>query len=218
MSTTCVYAEVDTKPGIFDSRFRTLETRLEGNFYAPAVIPLVGEDRIAISFDEIGEERSYLRYSLVHCNADWQPSSLVDAEYIDGFNEGKIEDYEYSQLTKTHYTHYSLFIPNDDMRPTKSGNYLLRVYDESDPDRTLLHTRFMISEYSMKINAEVTSRTDIDYNEHNQQLSIAVDIERSPVQNIMSDLRVRVEQNGRLDNSILLSRPSRFSGKTAYYE
>lgn len=218
LSTTCVYAEVDTKPGIFDSRFRTLETRLEGNFYAPAVIPLVGEDRIAISFDEIGEERSYLRYSLVHCNADWQPSSLVDAEYIDGFNEGKIEDYEYSQLTKTHYTHYSLFIPNDDMRPTKSGNYLLRVYDESDPDRTLLQTRFMVSEYSMKINAEVTSRTDIDYNEHNQQLSIAVDIERSPVQNIMSDLRVRVEQNGRLDNAVLISRPSRFSGKTAYYE
>lgn len=216
--TAYTYAEVDTTPGIFDSRFHTLETRLEGNFYAPAVIPLNGEDLIAISFDEIGEDRSYLRYSLVHCNADWQPSALVEAEYIDGFNEGRIENYEYSQLTKTHYTHYSLFIPNDDIRPTKSGNYLLRIYDENDPERTLLQTRFMVSEYSMKINAEITSRTDVDYNEAHQQISIVVDADRTPVQNIMGDLTVSVTQNGRLDNAVLVSRPSRFAGKIAYYE
>lgn len=208
----------DTQQGIFDSRFHTLETRLDGDFYAAPVIPLNGEDHIVISFDEIGEERSYLRYSLVHCDTDWQPSPLIDSEYIDGFNEGRIEDYAYSQLAKTHYTHYTLSIPNDDMRLTKSGNYLLKVYDESDPENTLLQTRFMVSEYSMKLSAEITSRTDIDYNDSHQQLSVIVNTDEAPVSNVMTDLMLRVEQNRRTDNAVVVRHPSRFAGKNVYYE
>lgn len=208
----------DTQQGIFDSRFHTLETRLDGDFYAAPVIPLNGEDHIVISFDEIGEERSYLRYSLVHCDTDWQPSPLIDSEYIDGFNEGRIEDYAYSQLAKTHYTHYTLSIPNDDMRLTKSGNYLLKVYDESDPENTLLQTRFMVSEYSMKLSAEITSRTDIDYNNSHQQLSVIVNTDEAPVSNVMTDLMLRVEQNRRTDNAVVVRHPSRFAGKNVYYE
>ena len=120
----------DTMNGIFDSRFKTLQVKVEGNDYAPPVIMLDTDDRVIISFDELTEEHSYLRYSLVHCNANWQPSGLVDSEFIDGFNLGYVENYEYSQLTKVHYVHYSIALPNDEVRFTISGNYLLRVFPE----------------------------------------------------------------------------------------
>ena len=152
------YAD-DTMNGIFDSRFKTLQVKVEGNEYAPPVITLGTDDRIKITFDELTDEHSYLRYSLVHCNANWQPSGLVESEFVDGFNLGYVEEYEYSQLTTTHYVHYSIALPNDEVRFTVSGNYLLQVFNENDPETILLQARFMVSEAKAMVGANITSRT-----------------------------------------------------------
>ena len=208
----------DTMNGIFDSRFKTLQVKVEGNDYAPPVIMLDSDDRVIISFDELTEEHSYLRYSLVHCNAHWQPSGLVDSEFIDGFNLGYVENYEYSQLTKVHYVHYSIALPNDEVRFTISGNYLLRVFPEDDPENTLLQARFMVSEAKVGIVANVTSRTDVDYNDAHQQLSFEVDASKLNVQDMYNDLKIVVSQNSRVDNEVFLDRPFRVSMSKAYYE
>lgn len=208
----------DTFDGIFNTRFKTLQVKVEGNDYAPPVITLNTDDRIIITFDELTEEHSYLRYSLVHCNSQWQPSGLVDAEFVEGFNLGDVEEYEYSQLTKVHYVHYSIVLPNDEVRFTVSGNYLLRVFPENDPDDILLQARFMVSEAKAVIGSSVTSRTDVDYNSEHQQLSLEVDASKLNVQDMYGDLIVVVSQNSRIDNEIRLTRPFRVSGTKAYYE
>ena len=208
----------DTMNGIFDSRFKTLQVKLEGNDYAPPVIALESDDRVVISFDELTEEHSYLRYSLVHCNANWQPSGLVDSEFVDGFNLGEVENYEYSQLTTTHYVHYSIALPNDEVRFTISGNYLLRVFPENDPEETILQARFMVSEANVGVVANVTSRTDVDYNNAHQQLSLEVDASKLNVQDMYNDLKIVVSQNSRVDNEILVEKPLRVSLNKAYYE
>ena len=208
----------DTMNGIFDSRFKTLQVKLEGNDYTHPVIALESDDRVVISFDELTEEHSYLRYSLVHCNANWQPSGLVDSEFVDGFNLGEVENYEYSQLTTTHYVHYSIALPNDEVRFTISGNYLLRVFPENDPDETLLQARFMVSESKVGVVANVTSRTDVDYNDAHQQLSLEVDASKLNVQDMYNDLKVTVSQNSRNDNEMVVDKPLRVSMNKAYYE
>lgn len=208
----------DTFDGIFNTRFKTLQVKVEGNDYAPPVITLNTDDRIIITFDELTEEHSYLRYSLVHCNSQWQPSGLVDAEFVEGFNLGDVEEYEYSQLTKVHYVHYSIALPNDEVRFTVSGNYLLRVFPENDPDDILLQARFMVSEAKAVIGSSVTSRTDVDYNSEHQQLSLEVDASKLNVQDMYGDLTVVVSQNSRIDNEVRLTRPFRVSGTKAYYE
>ena len=63
---------------ILDSRFRTLKTSVAGEFMAAPVIRLGTNDRIVVNFDEIGEDNSFLQYRLIHCNADWEPSRLVE--------------------------------------------------------------------------------------------------------------------------------------------
>ncbi len=208
----------DTMNGVFSPRFKTLQVKVEGNDYAPPVITLNTDDRVIVSFDELAEDHSYLRYSLVHCNSQWQPSGLVDAEFVDGFNLGDVEDYEYSQLTKVHYVHYSIALPNDEVRFTVSGNYLLRVFPENDPDNVLLQARFMVSEAKAVVGASVTSRTDVDYNDSHQQLSLEVDASKLNVQDMYGDLMVVVSQNSRVDNEVRLSKPLRVSGSKAYYE
>ena len=104
------------------------------------------------------------------------------------------------------------------MKFTISGNYLLRVFPENDPDETLLQARFMVSEAKAGVVANVTSRTDVDYNDAHQQLSIEVDASKLNVQDMYSDLKIIVSQNSRIDNEVMVDKPLRVSMNKAYYE
>lgn len=211
----------DTRQGIFEPSFRSLRVTLEGNDFAQPVIMLGHDDsRLTVSFDEISEERRFMRYELIHCDARWRPEGLVASEFLDGFNEGIVEDYEYSRATLVHYVHYVITIPNRDIRITEPGNYLLRVYDEDNPDVTLLQARFGVSDFSAVISAGVTSLTDIDANRSHQQVSVGVDLRHvsGGVSDPFSDLTVVVSQNGRPDSEVILTTPQRVLGDRVVYE
>lgn len=209
--------KTDTRTQIFNPNFKTLRVSVGGNFLFPPIITLYGDDRLIISFDELAEDVSYLRYSVVHCNADWQPSSLVEAEYLDGFNFGNVDDYDHSAATFAHYINYNIVLPNDNMKLQKSGNYLLRVYPEDDPDNILLQARFSVCESLVKVFPSVSSRTDIDYNSNSQQVSFEVNTENYDIRNLYSDLKAYVSQNSRYDNEVLVTNPlSVESGRAAF--
>jgi hypothetical protein len=209
---------VDTSTAIFSPEYRTLTVQLEGNRLAPPILTLDGEDILNIGFDGLGDERQYLRYSIQYCDADWTPSQLVDSEVFDGFNYADIEDYAFSRATITHYVHYSISLPNDDFRFNLSGNYLLKVYPENDPDDILLQARFMVQESAINISGTVSSRTDIDYNAANQQLSLDINTLNTRIRDVNTDLRVVISQNSRLDNEVTLIHPNRTMGSHAIYE
>ena len=59
----------DTMTGVFDERIKSLQVRLDGDDFAPAIAILGSNDRIRIDFDHLAEDREYFRYSLTHCNA-----------------------------------------------------------------------------------------------------------------------------------------------------
>ncbi len=214
-------AEVtDTSQAIFDPAFRSLKVTLDANEFAPPVITLGDPlSRLTVSFDELGDERRFMRYELIHCDALWQPEGLVASEFLDGFNEGEVEDYEFSRATLVHYVHYSITIPNREIRITETGNYLLRVYDESNPDETLLQARFGVSDFSAGVYAGVTSLTDIDTNRNHQQLGLTVDLQHAAgIDDPFNDLRIVVSQNGRADNEVVLTAPQRVPGDRVIYE
>ncbi len=218
LALTAVSAGVDTRQGVFHPDFRSLQVTVDGNFMAAPVIMLNGDDRVVVTFDELGDERRYMRYELIHCGADWQPEGLVDSEFLDGFNQGDVEEYEFSEATTVHYVHYRIVLPDGRMRFTASGNYLLRVYPESDPDETLLQARFSVSEMAVGVSAGVTTATDIDFNGGHQQVELAVNVGEYPVEDLFNDLTVAVTQDGRVDNSVTLKQPLRLSGRQAVYE
>lgn len=201
----------------FDEAFRTIVTKIDGDDQALPVVTLGGTEQLTIGFDELTDDRSYLRYELQHCNEMWEPDGLVDSEFLDGFNRADITDYAFSRATTVHYVHYTVTLPNPDMRITEAGNYLLRVYREDDPDTTLLQVRFAVSDETMRIGASVSSQTDVDYNESHQQLEIDVDMRRERVRDPWADLVVVVEQNGRPDTRRVVGRPQRVDGSTAHY-
>lgn len=208
----------DTMTGIFKERARTLRAMTNGDFYAPLAAVLGTGDRIDISFDVLNEDRDYLRYRVIRCDANWQPSKIAENEWLDGFNESVIENYDFSRSSLVHYVHYSFQFPNEEISPKLSGNYLIQVYSEEDPDDIWLQQRVMLTEQSAPVYASITSRTDVDYNDAHQQLSVEVDFERARVDDPFNDMKVMISQNGRADNEIALVQPLRLSGTRAIYE
>ncbi len=211
--------QTGTSQAIFAPSFSSLQVEVDGAPLAPPVIYLNTSDRITVKFDERADDMRYMRYDIVACDSDWRPSQLIESEYIDGFNDGYVTDYTLSSLTPTNYVHYEIQLPNDEIRITHPGNYLLRVFDEDDRDIPLLQARFYVVDPAVAIGAEVTSRTDIDTNNAHQQLIINVQTDKiKNVENYFNEFKLVAIQNGRPDNAVLLTRPSRIDGHTLVYD
>ena len=199
--------KVDTRTHIFDSNVHSLKVCLENNMYIPPVLVMNSGNRLVVNFDYIDYDVHYLRYSVTHCNADWQPSQLIESEYVSGFNYADIDDYEQSRATYVHYYNYQFMLPNPDMELLVSGNYLLTVYEQDDPDNLLFQTRFSVSEGTVGVYPQVTSRTDVEYNNRMQQVSFDVRFKPGQIRDPYSELTCIVSQNSREDNAVTVNRP-----------
>ena len=199
---------VDTRPHVFDANVRSLKVSLARNMYAPPVLMMNSDDCLLVNFDYLDYDVHYLRYSITHCNADWQPSQLVESEYVDGFNYADIDDYAPSEATYVHYYNYQFALPNAGMQPLVSGNYLLTVYEQDDPDKILFQTRFMMCEGTVSVFPQVTSRTDIEYNNRFQQVSFDVRYKPNQVKDPYGEFKCVVSQNSRQDNAVTVTRPT----------
>lgn len=208
----------DTYTGSRDERLRTLRVRHTASDALPPVVLSGADEAIDISFDILAEEPEYLRWRLIHCNADWQPSTLTDNDILDGFNEGVIEDVSYSDATTVNYIHYRFRALEGNMKPKFPGNYLVEIYPEDDPGKVLAQARTAITDGDLDIHGEVSGVTDIDYNDRHQQLRIMVDDRDRKVDNLYTDLILTITPNGREDLSHTIRHPIRAQGRRAVYE
>lgn len=216
-STLAKPSGINTYTEIFNPDFRSLKIAMSDNFMAPPVIRLNSDDQLIITFDEIGDSFSQLQYRLIHCNADWQPSRLVESEYVDGFNIADINDYAYSENTYIHFVNYRIVFPNEDMRPIYSGNYLLQVFDRDKPEDIILQVRLYVTEELANIGGIASGRTDKGFNQEWQQLEFIVDANGFRNLSPYQDISVIVGQN--LDEKSLraVSAPLRTEGSKMIY-
>ncbi|MCM1483924.1 MAG: DUF5103 domain-containing protein [Muribaculaceae bacterium] len=208
-----------TRTAVFSPDIRTVNISVRGgNGFGPDVIALNSPQRIVVSFDELADDRRYMRYELIHCDRNWNPDGLPEPMYIDGFNQADVSDYAMSQATTVHYVNYRITIPSADMKITASGNYILRVYDEERPDDTLLQVRFSVVEGGALVSGQISGITDVDYRKGHQQIDLCVDTRNIPVYNPLSEITVKVMQNGDYLSERTALHPMRVSGSKLYYE
>lgn len=186
---------------------QTIQVNVLDNWLSPPIIELNSNRQIEISFDQLSHEAKYLSYSLVHCNADWTPSGLSDLEYIDGFNTNPVENAELSFNTYMNYTHYRVQLPNDMVSFKVSGNYVLKVFPENEPEKPILYACFSVYEKQVNVTSGVTSRTDIDYNKSHQQVNFSIFNPDYYIRNPQTDLKIYVTQNNRRDNEVMVNTP-----------
>ena len=209
----------DTQVHIYDNNVKSLKVAPISNMYFPPIYVLGSDDVLNVNFDYLDLDAQYLRYSVTHCDANWRPSQLVESEYVDGFNQADIDDFKPSEATFVHYFNYDFTIPNNDFIITKSGNYLLKVFRQDDPDDVLFQTRFSVCENSMGVYAEVTTNTDVDYNSRHQQVNFVVTTrDGGRISDPYNELAAIVSQNSRPDNEVMVTKPMMVTGNKVIFE
>ncbi len=202
---------------IFSPSIKTLQVNAGNDWLKDPVIQIKGQEFVAISFDEMSVDQSRYTYSITHCNADWTKSSLSPGEYMTGFQNQLLDNYTTSFNTTVDYTHYKLFLPNDDVDFLVSGNYVVHISKEGHEDKPVLAACFSVSEpEQIKTQMKITSNTDIDFNKDHQQLSIEVNYQTNMF-SALQELKIYAMQNDRRDTRVLLTAPSGFQpGKITF--
>lgn len=199
------------------ARFHSMKVMKEGDFMSPPVIRLGSDERISINFDEWSEDYSDLQYRLIHCGPDWRPSRLLESEFLDAFNIDDIEDWAFSSNTFVHYVNYQLFIPNEQIDPKISGNYIVEIFHRDNPDEVLGEARFSIAEQSVQIIGKVSTQTDRGLNTEWQQLELEVVPTNVKIENPFSDVTLQLTQNNDPATLRKIETPSRIDGKDLFY-
>jgi hypothetical protein len=138
------------------------------------VIGLNTSETLYLEFDELIETTRRYEYTLIHCNSDWTQSNLTYDQYIEGFETQPIENFENSFNTLQRYVHYSQVIPSEDMKLTKSGNYIIKVFPEGKPDNVVFTKRMYVVEDKSDVELDVLSSTLAPLLSTHQEVNVRV--------------------------------------------
>lgn len=193
---------------IYQKEIRTVLFYNENQEQSLPLMQLNSGEKLLLSFDDIATDYFPVSYTVVHCDANWTESNLVPMDYMTGFNENPINNYRFSYNTLERYVHYELELPNNDVSLLLTGNYVLKVFAQGDPDQLLFTRRFMVYRNTVSIDALINRTSVVSERNKKQKLDITVNHQDVRIDNPFSDIKVVVMQNGRWDNAKYNTKPS----------
>ncbi|MBC7868425.1 MAG: DUF5103 domain-containing protein, partial [Gloeobacteraceae cyanobacterium ES-bin-316] len=141
---------------IYKPYINTLQFHQYGNQQGLPVYALNSGDQLLLGFDDMEGSLKNYYYTYQLCDYTWQPVNLNPFDYIKGFTQNRIGTYRYSSLAFTRYTHYQAILPDRNSAvPTRSGNYLLKVFLDGDPSKIVFTKRMYVLDQKANITAEV---------------------------------------------------------------
>lgn len=201
-SSNIISQSIKNEDAVYDKNIQTVQLHHISNQLNPPVIRLGTNDRLMLSFDDFSEETFLFKYTLVHCDANWNTSDLEQMEYLDGFYEGDIIDYAFSFNAIPAYIHYDLVFPNDEVRIRLSGNYILKVFVDTPEDENVVFTRrLFVVEQLVRVEATIPYYPkNLLYTRKKQQIDLRLftpDLFNAEPE---ERINVSIRQNGRWDN------------------
>ena len=165
------------------------------------------QNTLEISFDEMSHDVRMYSYTVKHLDYNWTPSALSSYEYLKGYTTADIDDYAPSMNTQQSYTNYRFTFPNEDMQLLVSGNYVLLIYEDGDPENIVAQVCFSVVEPLVGVDATVRGNTDKEFNGRFQQLDFDLNTRNIDIRN-PQDVKVVVRQNNRVDNEVVVGKPT----------
>lgn len=202
---------------IYKPNIRTVKLYKAGDMYSYPVLTLNSNEQLELHFDDFDADVKYYYYSFQLCNADWTPANIQIYDYIRGFTSNRITNYRSSSIVQTRYTHYQAFLPERNSAPSKSGNYLLKVFLNDDTTKLIFTKRMLIVSTKAAVSAKITQPFNANLFRTHQRVQVSVSAGAGQL-NAFSpqDLKVVIVQNNIWANSTVIDRPTIFRGN--YYE
>lgn len=192
---------------VYQPEIKTPLCYLQGDLLSAPFIEL-NAGRIEVRFDDFSSEiKDYYYYTIVHCDYWWNPSDLDKSDYMTGFFENSITNSEGSFNTYQEYVHYIIEFPNDMSGISKSGNYLMIVYEDNDESNLVLTRRFVAYEQLVNVSAWVKDATAIADSRYKQEVDVQINFSNYSIDNPYEDFHIAIMQNDRWDNAITELQP-----------
>ncbi len=206
-------AQVDT---ILDPNIQTVLVFPKGKPLALPVIGLNTQEELLIQFDDLAAQYQQYYFTIELMDIHWQPVALNPFDYIRGLTQNNIRDYTISSIAQQSYYHYSFSFPTAACRPTKSGNYLMKVYQQGRGNELVFTKRFFVIEQDVPIAASIQEPFDGTISKSHQKIQVALDVKKI---NFLQPerLQVAVLQNTRFNDLLISNAPSFIRGNQIEY-
>ena len=172
---------------------------------------------VILEFDDLNGDEADYYYTIDHYNFDWTETQLAKSEYLIGFDDQRIRNYQNSFNTYQIYSHYQLDIPNAQTRGLlKSGNYIISIYDD---DRNLVFSRkFMIYEDLVNVGVNIKRSRDVRFIDEKQSVDFVISTNRINFNNPLETIKTLVIQNNNLNTAISDLKPQYALGNQLIYK
>jgi hypothetical protein len=163
--------------GIFKPNIKAVRFHIYGDQMTLPVYKLNSSDRLELHFDDLDANVKSYYYTYQLCDFNWKPLLLSPFDYIKGFTQQRISSYRFSSIAFTRYTHYQVILPEANTLPTKSGNYLLKVFLDGDTSKLAFTRKLLVLDTKSSLLAQfVQPFTPQFYNTH-QRIKFSVNLE-----------------------------------------
>lgn len=201
---------------IYKSNISSVKLHKPGDPYSYPIIKLNSSEDLDLYFDDLDGNIKNYYYTLQLCNADWSPSNLNPFDYIRGFTSNRITTYRTSSIAFTKYTNYYARVPDKNCTPSRSGNYLLKVFLDADTSKLVFTKRFLVVEVKSSISGQVQQPFGGSIFRTHQKLIVAVNLNSQLNVFSQQDVKVVLLQNYIWPTAAYLQRPTIF--RTNYFE
>jgi hypothetical protein len=191
---------------VYQSSIKSVLLYEESYILSDPIIVLNSGQHLNLEFDELGADYKRYRYTFVHCDHKWQPSDIMVTEYINGYPDDIIFNYQFSSGTAQNYVHYELKFPTQNMRPNISGNYLLIVF-ENDRDHPIITKRFFVLENLVSVMGLAQQASFPQYSGTHQEIDFSITSTKYNISNPFNDLSVVILQNQNWNNALYDLKP-----------
>jgi hypothetical protein len=211
----CVPAQV--ADSIYKSNIKTVRLHNYGDQLSLPVINLNTNDQVELHFDDLQGDVKYYYYTFQLCDKDWTPVNLSQFDYLKGFTQMRINNYRFSSIAFTKYTHYQAILPDKNSYPIRSGNYLLKVFLDGDTSKLAFTKRLLVVDNKATIAARITQPFSPQYFRTHQRLEFNVNINGLNTFSAAQQIKIVVLQNNRWDNTVTNIAPTFVRGNSLEY-
>ncbi len=173
-------------------------------------------DAFQLQFDDLfGNDASYF-YEIIHCDYNWNPSDLQKRDYLQGFDNQRIQESTSSFNCLQIYTHYRLNLPNSNTQLKISGNYILKILNE---DKEVVFSRkFIVYEDLVTVPIQVKRARNVTNLDSKHNLEFTIKSNVINFQNPLKNIKTVLLQNGKFQTAISNIPPQYTMGNDLVYK
>ncbi len=201
-------AKAQVPDHIYVSNIKTVKFHMQGNPFAYPSWKLNSGDRMELHFDDMDGNVKNYSYTYQLCNADWTPAILSQFDFITGFSQMRLNNYRISSLALTKYTHYQALLPDRSCMPSRSGNFLLKIFVDGDPSKVVFTRRLLVIDQKVEVGAQIQQPFNGQFFKTHQKIQFTVNTSKLNLMNAMQQVSVCILQNNRWDNYLHNIRPT----------